>query len=268
MGENALSEEGVIFSNRKLEKATVDSFNRDGCVVIKANAIWTKPELELVLQWASDVVSWPEAKGKWWQYFEEGPNGKRMLHRIENFLRHHEGFARVFGNGGRVCDMVGQLFGTSARIYKEKINLKLPGGKAFEPHQDYAAGWDMYGHSNHISMLMCVDPFSASNGPLEVVRGEHTNGLLAPKFNPIPAKLVEKFTWETLLLSEGDIVLFDAFVPHRSGTNKSTAERKALYFTYNKASEGDHYNQYYVDKAKTFPPDIERSPDKEYSYKI
>eukprot|EP01083_Nonionella_stella_P249467 862606_1 len=267
MGENAFSDEGATFGKVKLQKSVVDSYNRDGCVVIKAGELWSKQERDLILQWSREVVSWPETKGKWWQYFEDGPTG-RMLHRIENFLKHHREFARVFGNGGRVVDVVSQLFGEKSVIYKEKINLKLPGGKAFEPHQDYAAGWDMYGHSNQISMLMCIDPFTTENGPLEVVRGEHKNGLLGPKFKPVPEELVREFTWEKLILRPGDVVFFDAFVPHCSASNNSTLERKALYFTYNKASEGDHYEQYYIDKAKTFPPDIERSANVTYSYKI
>jgi hypothetical protein len=42
-----------------------------------------------------------------------------------------------------------------------------------------------------------------------------------------------------------------------------------MYFaTYNKASEGYHLDQYYADKRKNFPPDIERDPDREYVYKV
>ncbi len=41
-----------------------------------------------------------------------------------------------------------------------------------------------------------------------------------------------------------------------------------LYITYNKLSEGDSREQYYTDKRNNYPPDIERDPDKDYSFKV
>ena len=66
----------------------------------------------------------------------------------------------------------------------------------------------------------------------------------------------------------GDLVLFDAYTPHRSAPNPTTKPRRVYYATYNRASEGDHIDQYYADKRKNFPPDIERDPNREYAYKV
>jgi len=41
-----------------------------------------------------------------------------------------------------------------------------------------------------------------------------------------------------------------------------------LYVTYNRLSEGDHRRQYYIDKRKSFPPDCEREPGKEYVFRV
>jgi len=41
-----------------------------------------------------------------------------------------------------------------------------------------------------------------------------------------------------------------------------------VYITYNRLSEGDSRAQYYADKHKNFPPDIERDPDRSYGYKV
>jgi len=41
-----------------------------------------------------------------------------------------------------------------------------------------------------------------------------------------------------------------------------------LYITYNRTSEGDHRVQYYADKRKNYPPDIEREPGKDYAFKV
>jgi hypothetical protein len=45
-------------------------------------------------------------------------------------------------------------------------------------------------------------------------------------------------------------------------------QRRNLYLTYNRASEGDHREKYFADKRKSYPPDLEREPGKEYSFKV
>jgi hypothetical protein len=36
----------------------------------------------------------------------------------------------------------------------------------------------------------------------------------------------------------------------------------------NPLSAGDHLERYYADKRASYPPDIERDPDKEYRYRV
>ena len=57
---------------------------------------------------------------------------------------------------------------------------------------------------------------------------------------------------------------FDSYIPHRSGPNRSEQPRRALYITYNRASEGSYREKYYRCKRDVFPPDIERDPKKDY----
>ena len=66
----------------------------------------------------------------------------------------------------------------------------------------------------------------------------------------------------------GDAMFFDSYAPHRSGPNLTDRSRRVLYVTYNRASDGDHRVQYFADKRKSFPPDIEREPDKEYVFRV
>ena len=66
----------------------------------------------------------------------------------------------------------------------------------------------------------------------------------------------------------GDVVFFDSFAPHASAPNLTSAKRRVLYVTYNRASEGDHRAQYYADKHKSFPPDIEREQGKSYIFRV
>ena len=49
--------------------------------------------------------------------------------------------------------------------------------------------------------------------------------------------------------SPGDFVLFDSYLPHRSSTNESDTWRRAAYFTYSPAADGDLHTAYYAKKA-------------------
>jgi ectoine hydroxylase-related dioxygenase (phytanoyl-CoA dioxygenase family) len=53
-------------------------------------------------------------------------------------------------------------------------------------------------------------------------------------------------------LVPGDLLWFDSYVPHHSGTNVTDTSRRALYLTYNAASAGDFRSTYYEDKEATF----------------
>ena len=61
-------------------------------------------------------------------------------------------------------------------------------------------------------------------------------------------------------MEPGDLVLFDSYVPHRSGPNHTCAPRRAFYVTYNAASQGDCRTAYYERKRRIFPPECERIP--------
>ena len=66
----------------------------------------------------------------------------------------------------------------------------------------------------------------------------------------------------------GDIILFNSYVPHGSEINKSTDRRCNIYITYNKKSDGDHREQYFSEKRENYPPNNERDPNKDYSFKV
>jgi 2-aminoethylphosphonate dioxygenase len=66
----------------------------------------------------------------------------------------------------------------------------------------------------------------------------------------------------------GDVVFFDSYVPHASKPNLTAEQRRILYVTYNRASDGDHRTAYYADKRASFPPDIERLPGVEYRFRV
>jgi len=247
----------------------VQQYKDDGWLLLKANQLWSEEEVNNLIKYANELDSWPEAPGKWMKYFETSlKDGSRILQRTENFFQYHNGFNEMF-NGERFLGIMSDLMdGQPAVLFKEKINYKLPGGGSFKPHQDAQAGWGVYGHTFHISVLVTIDEADAENGCLEIVRGAHKNGLLGPEWKELDADVTSKLKWELAPTKPGDVIVFDSFVPHRSGPNLSSRQRRVLYATYNKVSEGDYRAQYYIDKRKGFPPDIEREPGKVYEYKI
>ncbi len=222
-------------------------------------------EVAEVQAWTEDLAARPETAGKWMKYFESPAEGQRQLCRVEDFIPHHEGLA-AFLVQARIVELLAELMGEPARLFKEKINFKLPGGQGFGAHQD-APAFTHFGQHFHITMLVPVDAATPENGCLEMVYGHHDKGLLKQtESGTIHPDAVATLEWRALPVSPGDVVFFDSYVPHRSGTNTTDSPRRALYITYNRASEGDARSAYYTHKRKVFPPECERDgwvPDAE-----
>ena len=253
----------------RLSEKQVAAWHRDGYLVVPSAEAFTPELVQKLVNWTSELERYPEVPGKWMMYFEESAvDSSRILNRIENFFDYHEGFHTVF-KGESSFDLVSQLFGEDAVLFKEKINFKLPGGSGFRPHQD-AQGWEgMYpGLTSQISLAVSVDPSNEENGCLEVVAGRHTDGLIGPMWKEIPPKVVAALDWRPVRADPGDLIFFDSYAPHRSGPNRTKTTRRLLYMSYNRESEGDFRERYYADKRKSFPPDCERDPGKRYVYKI
>lgn len=205
----------------------------------------------------SELAGWPEAPGKWMKYFEAGASGERLLCRVENFIDYHEGIAETIRDPG-LFELLAGLMGEAALLFKEKINYKLPGGSGFAPHQD-APAFTAFDQRYHITMMLAIDPSTPENGCLEVVDELHTRGILPEaEDGTLDRAFGEALTWKPIPMQPGDVLLFDSYVPHRSGPNRTNEPRRAWYVTYNRASEGDRRAAYYAHKRRCFPPECER----------
>ncbi len=245
-----------------LAPEVIAAFHRDGYVHVPGFI----PDPERLCAWVAEIEAWPETPGRWMKYFEKSLlDGSRILNRVENFLPYHPGLDALAQ--GPLTEAASLLFGEPAVLFKDKINLKLPGGDGFKAHQDMAARWDRWG-SLHITAMVAVDPADAENGPLEFVPGRHREGLLGPMDQPLADDAFPPGSYRPLFAAPGDLVLFDSYAPHRSGPNRSPRSRRLLYLTWNRASEGDHRDRYYREKRRSYPPDCEREPGKEYVFKV
>jgi ectoine hydroxylase-related dioxygenase (phytanoyl-CoA dioxygenase family) len=110
-------------------------------------------------------------------------------------------------------------------------------------------------------MMLSIDHGTKDNGCLEIARTPRLDDSDSLEMNEdltLSDNAVAGFQWEPIETASGDLVLFDSYVPHRSAPNLSNVSRRALYATYNKASEGDFRQRYFSQKRGAFPPDVER----------
>ncbi len=151
-------------------------------------------------------------------------------------------------------------FSEPAVLFKEKINYKLPGGDGFAPHQD-APAFASFGQTWHLTVMLSIDATTPENGCLEIARGYRDPVPLAQERDGTLARAVEEgLDWRPLATVPGDLVIFDSYVPHRSGPNRSAKPRRVVYATYNPASQGDRRADYFARKRRAFPPECERIP--------
>jgi hypothetical protein len=246
-----------------LTREQLSDWNENGFLLL--SNFLSEEEKRAIVRWTSDLAEWPETPGKWMKYFEASKeSGKKQLCRVENFVPYHKQFAD-FLTDPKKLEMLSQLMGESAILYKEKINFKLPGGKGFTHHQD-APAFTTFNQKYHITMMVALDPSTIQNGCLEVARAYHKRGILlqAPD-GTLSKEVIASLHWEPIVMEPGDVLLFDSYVPHGSAGNYSDQPRRALYVTYNRASEGDYRDAYFKHKRESFPPECERVPGVDYS---
>lgn len=253
----------LMLNAPKLSTEHLDSFKRDGFVVLRGG--FSAAEVAEIEAATSEIVARPEQSGKHWVYHETSlKNGADdLVCRIENLSPFHPGFAEL---SAALKPSAGQLLGEDSVLFKEKINFKMPGGDGFTPHQDSQAGWDAYAPM-FVSVLVSIDAATIENGCLEMVAGFHQKGIYRP-WEPLTDDDMAEMEFVAYPTEPGDIVYFDCYAPHKSAPNMSDKIRRIYFATYNRLSDGEHMAEYYADKHTTYPPDIDRDPDKEYRFRV
>ena len=241
----------------------IDHFAENRFVVIPG--AFDDSEIARIGAWTDELASRTEESGKHWVYWERSlvEPGKRIVNRIENISRHHADFevlTQVLKHSAA------QLLGEEAVLFKEKINFKMPGGDGFKPHQDSQAGWDAYA-SAFVNVLVSIDEADAENGCLQLAPRHHRRGIIR-SLEPLTDEDMADMEFVLCPTLPGDLVFFDSFIPYGSEPNLSGKVRRLYLATYNRRSEGDHLERYYADKLKSYPPDTDREPDKEYVYRV
>jgi 2-aminoethylphosphonate dioxygenase len=239
----------------------LDHWNRFGWLQLRG--WYSEAEMASIKAATDDLQTRPEVAGKWMKYFERPGGDKRTLCRVENFLQYEPVFRELL-QGNANLNLLSLLMAERAALFKEKINFKLSGGQGFAAHQD-APAFTTFGQRFHVTMMLSIDHATKGNGCLEIAGTPRLDESLEMNEDlTLSDNAIARFKWEPVESAPGDLVLFDSYVPHRSAPNLSDASRRALYATYNKASEGDFRERYYAEKRRTFPPDVERKAGARY----
>ena len=239
----------------------LSSWNQRGFLHI--TGWFDEEEMSQIRDVTEDIERWPEVSGKWMKYYEIDKDHKRKLCRIENFLQNSPVFDSLCRSTGTL-NLMSTLMEEPAELYKEKINFKLSGGQGFRAHQD-APAFSTFDQHFHITLMLSIDTTNEENGCLEIAQGARLQELL--EMNPdltLHQDVIDSMAWAPIQTEPGDLVLFDSYLPHRSGPNQSRVSRRILYATYNRKSEGNWRDAYFEAKRNRFPPDIERDPGRSY----
>jgi ectoine hydroxylase-related dioxygenase (phytanoyl-CoA dioxygenase family) len=184
---------------------------------------------------------------------------RRKVTRFENFVATH-------GEWESLCDYVGRLasiiYGEPMVIFKEKLNLKPPGGSGFAPHLDTPSlrvALGNKGPQEFVTVMVAIDAMTEANGCLQFVKGKWSEENAVPTVQPekgsnpdgngregaIAVKDAQNLPFVPHPCPGGTIVLFKGWVPHKSGANRSPFPRRAVFLTYNPAKEGRFRDEYY-----------------------
>ncbi len=164
----------------------------------------------------------------------------------------------------RFIELIKNKLNLKVLIFKDKFNLKPPGGEGFYAHYDgifyftnssdeKKRGWYEYGDL-FINILIAIDDCDEENGTIEIAKSHENNfeNLIKKTKNDGTPNLLEKVEKKTLFnkikLNSGDLVLFKNTCPHRSSKNKSKKDRRILYYTYLSEDFGNQYDNYFKDK--------------------
>jgi hypothetical protein len=220
-------------------------FQRDGWLIVRGALA---PErVQQIRGWIDEVSSWALSDGPGLHHFEQTDAGPAIA-RSEDLIPHHEGLRALIGEG-LLLELAGALFGEPARLFKEKVNYKHPGGGGFAPHQD-ATAYRFVDH--HISCMLPLDPATTASGCLYVAPGYRQGRMPTDDRGRVVDDFAAGLGWRPAEVAPGDLLWFDSYTPHYSDTNRTGRPRRALYLTYNAASAGDWRDRYYADKRAEF----------------
>ena len=253
-----------------LSEEQTKEFKDRGFIVLKG--FFDKAVMNKVSTWLDELRDKEPAKDQEAKYYEKSTiTGESILVRIENVLGDHNPEIAELLIPPKAIVCLTQLLEEPPVLFKEKINYKLPGCRPDKLHQDQAAGWDAYGDF-YITMGIVVDENRKENAALSFMKsGNYERKLMTEEWQPLseddpPYQPEDEYV--LLEADPGDVIFFDAYVPHGSPANTSDRSRRNIFLTFNKQSDGDMRKKYYKDKWASYAPNVADDARSEKSFKV
>lgn len=235
---------------RTLKEQELLKWKRDGYVIIRK--LFRPEEMEALseetwkLTYQRDLIDKRNLRCR----FQQTHDGAECLWETFDPVIDISPLCEEFAFDVRLFNVLHDLYGEPARLFKDKLIFKQPGTKGYELHQDWIS-WPGFPRS-FLTVLVPIDPAHEENGCTEVFPGYHQNGSLSAadgKYHQLPPETVNLAAGVKLVLDPGDVAIFDGFTPHRSAPNRSDKWRRQLYLSYNAISDGgdqreSHYAQF------------------------
>jgi len=246
------------------------AFDTQGFLVLKK--FYAPTEIAAVAAFLDRLRDTKAEPGKEAKYYEKSPvSGETILVRVENLFGGLNPDMEALLINGRVQALLNDLFGEPGRLFKEKVNYKVPGCRPDKLHQDQAAGWNAYADF-FITLCVAIDANRKENAALSFLSsGNYKKALMGPEWRVLsdddPPYQPES-EYSLIEADPGDVIVFDSYVPHGSPSNASAQARRNLFLTFNRASAGDLRMRYYQDKWKSYAPNKAEDARSDNSYRV
>jgi hypothetical protein len=236
---------------RQLDVRTVQQYEEDGFLIVRG--VFSADEISALADEAerlygrSDLIDSDNIRCRWQNHFQTGECRFDCFDPVIDLSPTYERVAR----GQRMLDLVGELYGERACLFKDKLIFKPSGAEGYRLHQDYIA-WDSF-PTSFLTAIVAIDACDQENGATEVFRGCHRRGYMSPKdgmYHHLAEEFVDESTVVILTLEPGDVAIFSGYTPHRSSPNRSSRTRRMLYLSYNAFSDGgEQRDRHYAEFA-------------------
>ncbi len=156
-----------------------------------------------------------------------------LVRKFMGFTKTHP-VLKAVANYQPLRDAVESLAGEPTRVFQSMALVKPPRGREKPWHQDHAY-FDLPLETRVCGVWIALGEVNEENGAMFMLRGAHKNG---------PIVHFKRRDWQicdtemagarpiSLPMQAGDLVIFDAKIPHGTPTNRTEQQRWALQYHY------------------------------------